>query len=175
MGPLAMILVFWMLSFRPVFSLSSFKLIKRLFSFSLLSDISVLSFAYLRLLVFLPTILIIVYNSSRPAFFMMYSTYKLNKQDDNIQPWWAPFFQFWTSPLFHVRFQPLLLDLHTGFSGDRWVGWYSHLFKNFQQFVVMHTVKGFSVVSESEVAVFLLLSLCSSVHWQFNLYFLCLF
>ena len=35
------------------------------------------------------------------------------------------------------------------------VVWYSHLFKNFPQFVVIHTVKGFSVVSESEVDVFL--------------------
>ena len=29
--------------------------------------------------------------------------------------------------------------------------WYSHLFKNFPQFVVMHTVSGFSVVNETEV------------------------
>ena len=34
MGPDAMILVFWMLSFKPTFSLSSFTFIKRLFSFS---------------------------------------------------------------------------------------------------------------------------------------------
>ena len=33
--------------------------------------------------------------------------------------------------------------------------WYSHLFKNFPQFVVIYTVKGFSVVSEAEVDVFL--------------------
>ena len=33
--------------------------------------------------------------------------------------------------------------------------WYSHLFKNFPQFVVIHTDKGFSVVSETEVDVFL--------------------
>ena len=33
--------------------------------------------------------------------------------------------------------------------------WYSHLFKNFPQFVVSHTVKGFSIVSEAEVDVFL--------------------
>ena len=43
-----MILVFWMLSFKPAFSLSSFTLIKRLFSFSSLSGIRVISFAYLR-------------------------------------------------------------------------------------------------------------------------------
>ena len=35
------------------------------------------------------------------------------------------------------------------------VVWYSHLLKNFLQFVVIHTVKGFSVVSEAEVDVFL--------------------
>ena len=33
--------------------------------------------------------------------------------------------------------------------------WYCHLLKNFPQFVVMHTVKGFSVVNEAEVDVFL--------------------
>ena len=36
--------------------------------------------------------------------------------------------------------------------------WYSHLHKNFPQFVVIHTVKGFSVVNEAEVDVFLELS-----------------
>ena len=33
--------------------------------------------------------------------------------------------------------------------------WYSHLFKNFPQFVVIHTVKGFAVVNKAEVDVFL--------------------
>ena len=33
--------------------------------------------------------------------------------------------------------------------------WYSHLFKNFSQFVVNHTVEGFGVVNEAEVNVFL--------------------
>ena len=32
--------------------------------------------------------------------------------------------------------------------------WYSHLFKNFPQFVMIHTFKGFSVVNEAEVDVF---------------------
>ena len=53
MGPDAMILVFWMLSFNPAFSLSSFTFIKRLFSSSLLSAIRVVSSAYLKLLIFL--------------------------------------------------------------------------------------------------------------------------
>ena len=33
--------------------------------------------------------------------------------------------------------------------------WYSHLFKNFSQFVVIHTLKGFSIVNEAEEDVFL--------------------
>ena len=35
------------------------------------------------------------------------------------------------------------------------VVWYSHLLKNFPQFIVIHTVKGFSVVSEAKIDVFL--------------------
>ena len=54
MGLGAMTLVFWMLSFKPAFSLSSFTFIKRLFSSPLLSAIRVVSSAYLRLLIFLP-------------------------------------------------------------------------------------------------------------------------
>ena len=36
--------------------------------------------------------------------------------------------------------------------------WYSHLLKNFPQFVVIHTVKGFSAVNKAEIDVFLELS-----------------
>ena len=78
-------LSFRMLSLKPTFSLSSFTFIKRLLS-SLLSAIRVVSSAYLRLLIFLPTIQISARASSSPAFLMMYSAYKLNKQGDNIQP-----------------------------------------------------------------------------------------
>ena len=38
------------------------------------------------------------------------------------------------------------------------VVWYSHLFKNFPQFVMIHTVKGFGIVSRADVDVFLKLS-----------------
>ena len=87
----AMILVFWMLSFKPIFSPSSFTFIKRLFSSSALSATRVVSSAYLRLLIFLPAILILASYSSSSAFLMMYSAYKLNKQGDNMQPWCTPF------------------------------------------------------------------------------------
>ena len=90
-GPDAMILVFWMLSLKPTFSLSSFTFIKRLFSSSSLSAIRVVSSAYLRWWIFLLAILIPACASSSPAFLMMYSAYKLNKQGDSIQPWRTPF------------------------------------------------------------------------------------
>ena len=91
MGLDAMIFDFWMLSFKSAFSLSSFTFIKRLFCCSLLSAIRVVSSAYLRLLIFLPAILIPACASSSPAFLMMYSVYKLHKQGDNIPPWHIPF------------------------------------------------------------------------------------
>ena len=84
MGQDTMILDFWMLSFKPTFSLSSFSFIKRLFSSSSLSGIRVVSSAYLRLLIFLSWgywyFLIPAYASSSPVFLMMYSADKLNMQ-----------------------------------------------------------------------------------------------
>ena len=73
MGLDAIIFVFWMLSFKPTFSLSSFTFIKRLFSSSSLSAIRVVSSAHVKLLIFLPAILIPACASSSPAFLMMYS------------------------------------------------------------------------------------------------------
>ena len=91
MGPDARILVFWMLNFKSTFSLSTFTFIKRLFHSSSLSAIRVVSSVYLRLLIFLPAILIPACASSSLAFHMMYFAYKLNKQGDNIEPWHTPF------------------------------------------------------------------------------------
>ena len=91
MGLDAMIFIFWILSLKPAFSLSSFTFIKRLFSSSLLSALRVVSSGYLWLLIFLLAILIPACASSSPAFQMMYSANKLNKQGDDIQPWCTPF------------------------------------------------------------------------------------
>ena len=66
-----------------MFSLSAFTFTKWLFSSSL-SAISVVSFAYATLLIFLPAILILACASSSPAFQMMYTVFKLNKHGDNI-------------------------------------------------------------------------------------------
>ena len=77
MGPETMILVFLIFSFKPAFSLSYFK---TFFSSSSLSAIRVLSSAYLRLVMFLPPILITVCTSSSPTLLMMCSIHSVNKQ-----------------------------------------------------------------------------------------------
>ena len=68
MGLDARILVFCMLSFKPMFSLSSLTCIKRLFSSSWLSAIRMMSSVYLRLLIFLPAILVQTCASSSQHF-----------------------------------------------------------------------------------------------------------
>ena len=82
MGPDAMILVFWMLSFKPTFSL---------FSSSSFSSIRVVSSTYMWLLIFLLTILIPTCASYSPELCIMFSLYKWNKQGNNVQPWHTPF------------------------------------------------------------------------------------
>ena len=86
-----MILVFWMLSLKPNFFTLLFHFHQEAFSSSSLFAIRVVSSACLRLLAFLLAILIPACAPSSPAFFLMYSVYKLNKQGDNIQPWHIPF------------------------------------------------------------------------------------
>ena len=93
---------FSFLSINSAFPLSSFTFIKKFFSSSLLSSINVVSSTYLRLLVFLPAVLIPAYASSRLAFHM-YSAYKLNKQGDNIQPIRTPF-PIWNQSFLQVQF-----------------------------------------------------------------------
>ena len=83
MGLDAIILVFLMVSFKPAFYFA-FSFMKRLFSSSSLSAIRVVLSGYLRLLIFLPAILIPACDPPSLAFHMMYSAKKLNKQGDNI-------------------------------------------------------------------------------------------
>ena len=131
MGPDAMISVFWMLSFKPTSSLSSFTFINRLFNSSSLSAIRVVSSAYLRLLIFLPEILIPACASSSPAFLMMYSAYKLNKQGDNIQPWRTPF-PIWNQVCCSTSSSNCCFLTCIQISQEAGqVVWYSHLLKNF--------------------------------------------
>ena len=74
--------------------------------------------------------------SSRPAFHMMYSVYKLNKQGDNIQPWHSPF-PIWNQSVVLCPVLNVASDLYTGFSEGTQEVRNSHLFKNSPQFVVI--------------------------------------
>ena len=88
---------------------------------------------------------------------MMLSAYKLNKQGDAIQSWCTPF-PVLTSSLFHICSNCCFLTCMQVSQQAGQVVWYSHLLKNFPQLVVIHRVKGFSIVTETEVDVFLELS-----------------
>ena len=81
MEPDPMILVFWMWSFKQAFSLSLS---------SSRGSLVLLCCAYLRFFIFLPEILIQACASPNPAFHMMYSAYKLNRQGDNTHPGCTP-------------------------------------------------------------------------------------
>ena len=88
----------------------------------------------------------------------MYSVYKLNQQGDNIQPWCTPF------PIWNQSVVPCPVLSVASWPAYRFsqeagqVVWYSHLLKNFSQFIVIHTVKGFGIVNKAEIDVFLELS-----------------
>ena len=134
MEPDDMILVFWMLSFKPGFSLSSITFIRRLFNSSSLSAIRMVSSAYLRLLIFLLEILIPASASCIPAFHMMCSAYKSNKQGE------------YATLMYSFRsLKPVCCSMSSSNycflnciqisqkAGQ--VVWYSHLFKNFWSFL----------------------------------------
>ena len=131
---------------------------KRLFSSSSLSAIRVVSSAYLRLLIFLPAILIPACVSSSPEFLMMYSAYKLNKQGDNTT---ALTYSFSCLEQVCCSMSTSNCCFLTCIQISQEAGymvWYSHLFQNFPQFIVIHTVKGFGIVNKAKVDFFLELS-----------------
>ena len=113
-----------------------------------------MSSAYLRLLIFLQAILIPACASSSPAFLTMYSAYKLNKQDDNIQPWHTPFSIWNQSVVPYLVLSVASLPEYRFLK--RQVRWYSHLFQNFPQFIVIHTVKGCGIVNKAEIYILFL-------------------
>ena len=125
---------------------------KRLFSSSSLSAIRVVSSAYLKLLIFLLTILIPACASSSPAF----------KQGDYIQPWRTPFLT-WNQFIFPCPFLTVASWPAYRFV-RRQVRWSAiPNLKDFPQFVVIHTVKSFSIVNEAKVDVFFWNSLAFSM------------
>ena len=114
------------------------------------------SCAYLRLLIFLLAILTTACASSSSAFLMIYSAYKLNKHGDKIQPWRNPF-PIWNQSVVLCPNCCFLTCIHISQEAVQ-VVWYSHLFQNCPQFIVIHTVKGFGIVNKAEIDVFLELS-----------------
>ena len=107
MGLDAMILTLWMLSFKPAFSLSSFTFIKRLFSFSLFSTIKKVSSAYLRLLIFLLTILIPACALSRIEMAL-----DLTEAED-IKKRWQEYTELYKKDLFDPDNRELTLSHHS--------------------------------------------------------------
>ena len=140
MGPDAMILVFWMLSFKLAFPLSSFTFTRG----------SLVPLHFLSLLLVLLAVLIPACASSSPAFHMMYSAYKLNKQSDNIHPWCAAF------PILNQSIVPCLVLTVASWPVYRFlrreVRW-SGIPISFRifQFIVIHTVKGFGIVNKAKM------------------------
>ena len=134
----AMILVSLTFNFMLAFSPSFITLIKRLFSSFLLSAIQVVSSTYLRLIS--PAILTPACNPSSPAFHMMCSVYKLNKQGDNKQPCHTPV------SILNQSVVPYRVLMVASWPAYRFLRrqvkmvWYFHLFKSFPQFVMIHTV-----------------------------------
>ena len=135
-------------------SCSSLPFFKRLFDFSLLSAVKVLSFAYKRLSITLLVIMCPVWASSRPTVWMVYTIYELNRQSDNIQAWHTTFpmvsWSVFPCQVLTVASWPAYRFL------TRQASWCAiPVSKNCPQFGVIHMVKGFSVVNETEVEVFL--------------------
>ena len=98
-------------------------------------------------------------------------------QSDSVRPCCTPF-PIWICQLFHVLFNCYFFICTQVSQEASKVVWYSHLLKNFPQFVVIHTVKCFHVVSESEVGI--VLEFLCFFHdpvnvIQFDLQFLCFF
>ena len=101
----------------------------------LLSATRLVSSEYLWLLIFLSAILIPARASSSLAFLMMYSSCKLNKQSDNIQPRLTHFPTWKQSIVLSSSNCCFLTCIQISQEADVMV-WYSHLLKNFPQFVV---------------------------------------
>ena len=99
---------------------------------------------------------------SSPAFHIIYSAYKLNKQGDNIQPWHSPF------PVWNQSVVPCLVLTVASWPAHRFlrrqVRWSGiPISWRIFQFVVIHRVKGFDIVNKAEVGVFLEFSCFSYV------------
>ena len=174
MGMDAMIFIFWMLSFKSAFSLSSFTFVKRLFTFCHKGGVICIS----------EVIDISPRNPDSSLCFIqssiLHDVLCIEVKQARIQ-YTALTYSFLNLEPAHCSMSGSNCCFLTCIQISQEAGqvvWYSHLLKNFPQFIVIHTVKGFSIVNKAEVDAFpgiLLLFLWSSGHWQFDLWFLCLF
>ena len=128
------------------------------------------SSAYLKLLTFLSAVLIPACASSSPVFLMMYSAYKLNKLDDNIQPWQYTFSYLEPVCCSMSSSNCCFLTCIQVSQEAGQVTWYCHLFLNFPS-LLWSTQSVFGTVNKSEIDVFLelLLFRWSSGCWQRSL------
>ena len=129
MGPDA-IFVFWVLIFKSTFSLSSFTFIKRLFISSSLSAIRVVSTAYLRLLIFLPAILIPACASSCPQFFLASLLFK-----------WGGFFLTSDQSVGASASASVIPMNIQDWSPSEWTGWISLQSKGLKSLLQHHSSK----------------------------------
>ena len=105
-----------------------------------------------------PGIFIPACASSSLAYPMMYSAHKLNKQGYIYKQYIVLMYSFPNLELVYCSMSCSNCCFLTFIQISQEAGqvdWYSHLFKNFPQFVVIHIVKGFGVINKSEVDVFL--------------------
>ena len=86
----------------------------------------------------------------------MYSACKLNKQDDNTQPWQTPF-PTWNQSVHCSVFSSncCFLTCIQVLQEAGKVVWYSQFLKNFPKFIVIHKIKGISIFNETEELFFL--------------------
>ena len=117
-----------------------------------------MSSAYLRLLIFLPVILIPACALSSLGFHMMYSAYKLNKHSDNDTALTDSFSYLQPVCCSMSSSNCCLLTCIQVSQEAGQVVRYSHLFQNSTRFLVIHLVKGFGIVNKAEIDVFLELS-----------------
>ena len=141
--------MFFIFLVKPNFLLSSFTFMKRLFSSSLLSAITVVSPAYLRLLVFLLEILfqLVLHPAQHFSWCTLHislirrvTIHRLDILLLNLEP-------VCSMSTSNCCF---LTCIHISQEAGQ-VVWYSHLLQNFPQFVLIHMVKGFALVNKADV------------------------
>ena len=113
---------------------------------------------------FLPAVLIPACASSSPAFLMIYSVYKLNKQGNSIQPCTPFIIWSWSTVPCKVLTIGYWLTYRFLRRQVMWSGT-PYVFKNLPQFVVIHTIKAFRIVNEAEVDVFQNSPAFSMIQW----------